>query len=421
MRRGWFVVLTAMALLWSLVAPGVVSADGDPVLSVTTEQKADELAVKASVSGEKVEEGHYTFTIGEDKKESENGEVSFKGLSNGKHQLDVTFKGKVDGQEKELANKVDVAITATTDEQPKADEPAAGNEDGTKADDKKGDKKDGEDATKPGDKKDQDEKKPQEMSLGFYPEIYDNYVEVQSAIIDGDFNLIDAKQVKGTWKIKFKGQAESVYKEVTDSGLRVTEGFIVEHPGTHDVRVSFKGKVDGKKVNLAEVFTFSFPKASIKLNFDGKDTLGAQLTNAKEAEGSWFVVVESMDSEDVYYDYESDVKKGLRFSHKLKDLKPGKYWVWAGFEGSVDGYDGGLFNSIEITIKKDGTVTVDNDGEGGKTAGGTTSEKMDKIVKDIKQGGKMPKTASDLPMFTLLGGVLLAAGLLLLKRKPAQD
>ncbi|SFS71957.1 hypothetical protein [Marininema halotolerans] len=412
-------VFTAMALLWSLVAPGVASAEETSILGITSVQTAGELAVKASVIGETMDDGQYTFTIGDLKQESNNGEVTFKGLSNGKHQLNVTFKGKIDGKEQYLVQNKEVNITKATGEEESFTNGEAKDQEGGKPAD---DSEEAEDQ--------QDIKQAQEMGLRFNTQTYTQggkyYAYLQSDIVDEKGDIDYSKKAKGTWKIQFigKGEAESIHQE--NAGLSVTESFWVKKPGTHDVRVSFNGEVDGKKTNLTKEFTFSFPMSSVKLNIDSKQTLSAELIDAKKAEGKWYVDVETRnngfdDDGDDYYHYTTQVQKGLRFSHQL-NLKPGKYLVQVRFDGNVDGYDGENLEWEDqqlLTVEKDGTVTLYHNDQGGKSTDEHPPSKMDQNVKKIEQGGKMPNTASSLPMYILLSGLLVASGLLFLKRRPS--
>ncbi|SFS31634.1 LPXTG cell wall anchor domain-containing protein [Marininema halotolerans] len=398
MRRGWLAVLLAFMLLWIVSVPLTALAETGLTLTVTPEQKEDGMYVKASVSGDKVVEGTYTFNIADKKQSSNKGETTFKDLPAGKHQLNVSFTGKVDGVDQSLTSNMEVKVKAVNRGTPPID--IGNTKDGT------------------GDKN-QNSEKPQDINLGVYtlasiePYTYEKrYLNINVSLVDANKNLIKANKAEGNWDIKLNGESKSEEGlQVSENGLKASQIFEVK-PGKYNIEVTFTGKVDGKEVTLKEVVPFTMPEVIIDVTFDGKNTLDLKLTEAKEAEGIWNILLEN-DEGNVSYRFESDPHKGLSFSHKLDKLKPGTYTTWVGFKGTIDGYEGGLNRDTDITVKEDkASIITPIDDKDTPPASGTPKKK-DKIANDIKPGKVMPKTGSDTPLFTLLGGVLVLVGLFL--------
>lgn len=402
MNKPFVTVFVMVLVLFAAVMPTTAFAKEDGLTLVVEHEKNKDghTVVKAEVKGGQVEKGTYTFSGVVDEVKNESGEAIFKTVDKS-GDITVTFQGTVDGEEVELTSNT--TVEANDDKQDNQQD-----ENKSDADEKNDEQTPVEEENNVAENEENKEEKQRKATLeaDYYAYSFDgeHFVDMYGEILGG-------KKAKGKWNFTLDGKSTD---DVISEGTFALAHFEVKKPGTHQAKVEFTGQVDGKDVRLVEELTVVFHEADFELTFDGK-RVGGKITNAKEAEGNWYIAVGGEDEDDIIVvDHESGVRKGLSYNYELKGVKPGTYFAVVYFEGVVDGEEVGFFDMGEITIKKDGTGSLDpmDDVNPPKS---TTPEHVKKEISKIKQGGKMPKTATDQPVFILIGALALLVGLVMLK------
>ncbi|MDQ0415934.1 LPXTG-motif cell wall-anchored protein [Croceifilum oryzae] len=163
------------------------------------------------------------------------------------------------------------------------------------------------------------------------------------------------------------------------------------------------------------------------------------IKNAKHAKGDWYASV----SKDTLPDWTTAPYKtsklnrsGLVQTFTFKNVKPGRYNVFVGFVGTVDGRFGEGYFELEVEVKKSGavkqvkkakkqtTVKTAKASTATTTKTKSTTTKKETTKPAVKgQGGKLPKTATSYPIATVAGAAVLmaGAGLFLVARRRKQN
>ncbi|MDR6226572.1 hypothetical protein [Desmospora profundinema] len=391
MGKRFVSIFMIAVLLFAGATPAFAEAEVKPELKVTEGEDNGAHVVTATVAGAEEVKGTFTFTGVGEEQSNETGEVRYEGLESGSHQVEVTFDGIVDGVELTLNGSLSFEVKGEGDESAKEEE------NGDETSDHKGDK---ESENKPDEEKSEDGKL---MVSPFF------FIGEESGIALSAELLGEAK---GKWSFTLDGKKpEEWYEDYDDEeGVTYAEAFYtVAKPGTHKAVVTFKGTVDGKSVDLKEELVVDFPTFGFELTHDGKATVGGKFTQAKKAEGDWFIALGDFEDEFMLDFAEAEGHKGLSFSHNFKGIKPGTYFVFVGFFGEVDGLEVGAFDEALLVINKDGSGTLKPIDDEGPVV--TDPDYVEDIIDEAKKGGKLPNTATSLPLMALFGGLLLAAGL----------
>lgn len=395
--------LMALLLVFAVI-PTAWANSGSAALDVKHEVKDGKHLITATIPGATQADGEWTLkgqTDIETKKESKSTSVTFElpaslTKQGGVLELTVTFKGKVDNgtEDQELSGNVSVPL----------DESKPGN------DNEKG--KDEQNGTN------EDQKGSGDEQPGEVPGNYD--IMVHQDLNDEGFILFkaeieNAKDVKGKWEFTIDG----LDPVTSENGTAVFEDLYQE--GEYTLHVKFTGTVDGKEVTLEKDHNFAIPGMKITYTTEnGKHVIKAELTYAKEAQGIWYIGVGHLEDEEAITETMSEPDyKGTSFTYTIDKLEPGTYDVVAMFAGEVDGVPMGTGNTISIEVKDGGKTVVlppkDGDGKDAKKPPIMPVKKSKEMINEAKKGGKLPVTATEYPMGTLFGGLMLLIGLALLK------
>jgi LPXTG-motif cell wall-anchored protein len=186
----------------------------------------------------------------------------------------------------------------------------------------------------------------------------------------------NGKKVKGDWMIGIGPKDSEAFedflytkKNVTNLSLSYTFDKALE-PGEYVAFVKFTGMVDGKLYDEKDGKTNALfasvpvtskstdnptnPVLTIKQeDGDGKHKVTATIKQAKKVKGTWLIGIGSKNTEAIEgFRYSKKDATDLSISHTFdKQLKPGKYIVFAKFMGIVDGKKSALSASILVTIK----------------------------------------------------------------------
>lgn len=279
----------------------------------------------------------------------------------------------------------------------------------------------------PGDGEDPGEETPalpESLDVTAVPEIdeegfYTGFVRVKGKI-DG---AKKGDQAKGKWKFVLKDTetGEVVDKEVKRSkkGIRKGAWLAAFESGTYEAKVVFNGTFNGEalKVKGSTELTLEVPDYAefdheVKYEYkDGKHRVTASILEGEHATGLWLVGLFDMDGNPVVDPAYVEFHEGKTFTAEFKDkLKPGHYFVGVVFEGAVDGQPGGFIDdSVEFEVKDGKSITKpgkDDDKDPVKPG------EPKKVIDEVKNGGKMPKTATQYPLGMMVGGGILLLGLM---------
>ncbi|MBN2908216.1 hypothetical protein JQC72_01610 [Polycladomyces sp. WAk] len=393
--------LMALLLVFAVI-PTAWANSGSAALDVNHEVKDGKHLVTATIPGATQADGEWTLkgqTDIETKKESKSPSVTFElpaslTEQDGVLELTVTFKGKVNNgtEDQELSGNVSVTL----------DESKPGNDKGK--DEQKGTNED-----KKGNGDEQTGDDPGNYDIKVYQDLNDEGFILFKAEIE------NAKDIKGKWEFTIDG----LNPVTSENGTAVFEELYEE--GEYTLHVKFTGTVDGKEVTLEKDHDFAIPGMKITYTTEnGKHVIKAELTYAKEAQGIWYIGVGHLEDEEAITETMSEPDyKGTSFTYTIDKLEPGTYDVVALFAGDVDGVPMGAGNTISIEVKDGGKTVVlppkDGDGKDAKKPPIMPVKKSKEMMNEAKKGGKLPVTATNYPMGTLFGGLMLLIGLTLLK------
>ncbi len=154
---------------------------------------------------------------------------------------------------------------------------------------------------------------------------------------------------------------------------------------------------------------------------NGNIKVTAELKNAKEATGFWYIGVGPAGDENAepVAEKEAEDYNGTSFTAEfdISKFEAGKYEVFIMFAGVVDGEEAFFMDSMELDVE--GTDDGGNEKPSVTPKPGKDPVKVDpeqgKELKDKVKGGKLPKTATTHPTGAAAGLALLIGGLALLK------
>ncbi|MDR6226294.1 LPXTG cell wall anchor domain-containing protein [Desmospora profundinema] len=287
---------------------------------------------------------------------------------------------------------------------------------------------------------------------------YNEEKDLASLIVEA--SIPNAKEASGTWVFTLNNDDEIKYKRNGTKQSHVFNLYALEPGETYQIDVHFDGKVDGETQDLKYPYTFTIPEMHVTLPACSETglTIDTGLSHAESAEGIWTIIVFPWDDgwwgelasffldnekDEFFLEHESDRAQGLTYSHtfsrkELNGFPPGNYTAVAFFEGDVDGSRFPLIAAeVDFTIDEKAACLLPGDGNGknpgNKDPGGKTPDdekkpgdkgtitldpkEGKKVVDQVKNGAKLPKTATSHPWGILVGGLLAALGTLLFFRK----
>ncbi|PTX53719.1 hypothetical protein C8P63_1265 [Melghirimyces profundicolus] len=232
----------------------------------------------------------------------------------------------------------------------------------------------------------------------------------------------------GNWRFVLKdaeGQVVDKVVKKNKEGIRKGAWLWAPESGTYKAVVVFKGTYNGQEVKLRgsaevtlEVPEFFEPEHEVIYEYkDGKHVVTASIFEGEHVMGEWMIGIFDMEGYPVVEPRFSDLmQEGKSFTAEFEDeLEPGTYFVGAVYYGTVDGQPAGFIDdSTVFEVKEPGSEPQPGDGEdNGKEDGKEPVKPTEpkQVMDTVKNGGKMPKTATDYPLGMLVGGGILLLGL----------
>lgn len=214
-----------------------------------------------------------------------------------------------------------------------------------------------------------------------------------------DASLTNVEQASGKWTVKYDGKTYPP----RNGGKKYHNLFLHNTPKNNiPVTLTFTGTADGKQVSVSRSFTVVLkdvpptPQPSkVKLGVygkvvNGKTVISAKLHNPKVAKGDWSLITTRHGK--LYVNRVFAKRTGTTLTYTFaKPLPVGKYRVYVDFKGVADGKEIKKVGWLDVTVKQPTNVIV-----------------HPKTPPSL--GGPLPKTATNLPMFTVAGCVLILAG-----------
>jgi LPXTG-motif cell wall-anchored protein len=224
----------------------------------------------------------------------------------------------------------------------------------------------------------------------------------------------DKSSVKGKWTL-----SSDADKTTLKNKVKFDDAVLLSDAKDQVVKLTFEGQVDGQNVKVEKTLNVHVPTYKVSVqSVGGKQQLTGTISDAKEAKGNWHFVVGDQDDQNVIAEQDLNGVTGLTASHTF-ELKEGTYVVGVYFEGEVDGTPVILGFGMEqqLDVKGDGKQTVTPapapKPEDKKPV--INPEKAKQELSQAKEGGKLPKTATNYPIGTVAGAALLAGGLAMLR------
>lgn len=377
-------LLLAFSLMFTLVSLNATSVfatettANDVKLKTVVKETEDKTGNKVTASVEEVKDAKGTWTFQVDGKvvdtQKDKGTAEYVVKNSDKDQVvKVSFESKVD--EKTITGSTEVKIPGTKTDSTNPTTPQAGKV---------------------------------EINTGLQVILDEENGEL---VVLLDAQLKDAKKANGTWTVYLDNKK---LKDVKNSKTTLSYELPLEDLKPYNVRVEYKGTVDGKQVTgSTEV---KVPAINLEYKaVNGKHQFNANILSAEKVEqGIWWIGV--VNEKGLIAEHEA-AQDTLSFSHTFDKLKPGKYEVIVVFDGIVDGNEFPLIQFLDIEVKADGTATPKPPvKEPGKPKPPVLHPKdADKIIKETKPGGPMPKTATSYPVSVVAGMALLALGVVLVR------
>jgi LPXTG-motif cell wall-anchored protein len=237
--------------------------------------------------------------------------------------------------------------------------------------------------------------------------------------------ILNAKKVEGVWTYYFNGVKQDS-KEHNETSFNIPLKYTFGDDEV-DVKVDFKGKVDGKKVNLTDNFEIFGLKVTYDNSIKGKDRFKIKVTNIEKSNGTWKVKVEDEKGKMVGKFTKKNVN-GLTFSHAFSDFKNGTYKVTFSFDGKMHDYDEQIkfdySKEFQINNGTPQTPGEDNNDQTTEPDTGISNSETTKpqptasidTNKTVTTGGTLPKTATSYPIMIVAGAVLLLVGVVMYRR-----
>lgn len=265
---------------------------------------------------------------------------------------------------------------------------------------------------------------PENLDVTVVPDIdedgyYTGLVRVKGKIADAK----KGDEAIGKWKFILRdtetGEVVDKVVKKNKKGIKKGAWLAAFESGTYEAKVVFNGTFNGEalKVEGSSEITLDIPEYvdfdhEVKYQFkNGKHLVTASILEGEHATGFWLIGLFDMEGNPVVEPVFADSHEGKTFSAEFKDkLKPGHYFVGVIFEGTVDGQPGGFIDdSVEFEVKDNGDCITKPGKDDGKKPVKPGEPKQ--VIDKIKNGGKMPKTATQYPLGMMIGGGVLLLGL----------
>lgn len=253
----------------------------------------------------------------------------------------------------------------------------------------------------------------------------DGYFTGMLTVHAGIPGVKEEDELRGKWVItlKYLGTNEVVDRQVfqnsTDS--EVTADMITWDEGEYKAVARFVGTYNGEPVKLRGTASYhlEFVLAEGDVQYackNGKHVVKASLLSGEEVSGQWVIGIYDMEG---YAVVDPKVSKGntqeKSFTAEFDQLEPGTYFVGVTFGGKIDGKPGYFIDDqVEFEVKTDGACAFKPGNGKNDPQQPVKPKEAKKVIDTIKNGGNLPKTATDHPKGMLYGGIITLIGLVAL-------